>query len=303
MKTTKARIQVKALLVLCLFSFTTLATDLTQQDIQQMLIDEALEQDVEPALILAIAKVESDFNPTALSYAGARGVMQIMPATAQNGFAVASHDLYQPQTNIRVGVAYIKQLLAQYQGNVDIALSHYNGGSAVQRSNGELRIIPVTREYVSKVKYYARHYHQTLYSKLSVPQTKLAYAHTDVKKTGRLSYAEQMALDEKRDNQLTIPSKQHRADTQASERNVENSEGRIDELQQLRVHNLTRILGPKNQKANDYTDKLVASQQSWNMGVNSLSSMRDLAQSEMQQQPPEMGSKQQKVASWEAIFN
>lgn len=136
------------------------ASQFTQAQVKQLLIDEALSQEVSPALILAIAKVESNFNPAALSAAGARGIMQIMPATAWQGFKVSAQALYQPQTNVRVGVAYFKQLLEQYQGNEDIALSHYNGGSAVRQEDEQLRVIPATRDYLSKVKYYARLYQQ-----------------------------------------------------------------------------------------------------------------------------------------------
>tara|TARA_R110000868_G_scaffold130626_1_gene340351 strand:+ start:1653 stop:2579 length:927 start_codon:yes stop_codon:yes gene_type:complete len=293
------------LIMASIVSFASLAKDLTQLDIQHMLIKEALKQDVEPALALAIAKVESDFNPTALSHAGAKGVMQIMPATAKNGFNVASHDLYQPQINIRVGVAYIKQLLEQYEGQVDIALSHYNGGSAVKRSNGALWIIPATRDYVSKVKHYAQQYQQEDYQQILAQATKSKYAKN--KHQGHLSYAKQMAQDEESElenkAQLSFTSVQNITNQPANIQDIEDSGQRIDELQQLRVHNLTRILGPKKTKAmEDYTDKLVASQNAWNRGVNNIAAVRDAGQQVIQQSYV-YGSKQQKVASWEAIFN
>ncbi|KXI28218.1 lytic transglycosylase domain-containing protein [Paraglaciecola hydrolytica] len=302
-----SRLKVQILLSLILasvLSFNTMAAGLSQQDIQQMLIDEALKQNVEPALVLAIAKVESDFNPMALSHAGAKGVMQIMPATAKNGFNVASHDLYQPQINIRVGVAYIKQLLEQYQGKLDIALSHYNGGSAVKRPNGQLRVIPATHNYVNKVKLYAQRYQQEADSPLLAQQTKAVYAHTELRNRGRLSYAQQMAQDETSAAQLNSSSVQNITNKPATMLNVAANEGRIDELQQLRVHNLTRILGPKKQKPmDDYSANLMASQDSWNMGVSIVGTVRNFAQLDSQQSPPAYGSKQQKVASWEAIFD
>ena len=303
----RTKAKVMTLLVLAsVLSFATMAAELSQLEIQHMLIKEALKQDVEPALVLAIAKVESDFNPTALSHAGAKGVMQIMPATAKNGFNVASHDLYQPQINIRVGVAYIKQLLEQYEGQVDIALSHYNGGSAVKRSNGALWIIPATRDYVSKVKHYAQQYQQEDYQQILAQATKSMYAKN--KHQGHLSYAKQMAQDEESElenkAQLSFTSVQNFTNNPADIQDIEDSGQRIDELQQLRVHNLTRILGPKKTKAmENYTDKLVASQNAWNRGVNNIAAVRDLTQQDIQQAPPAYGSKQQKVASWEAIFD
>ena len=237
--------------------------------------------------------MESDFNPTALSHAGAKGVMQIMPATARNGFNVASHDLYKAQINVRVGVAFIKQLLKQYQGDVDIALSHYNGGSAVKRSNGEFRVIPATRDYVRKVRHYAQRYQTAGYDASLSRQNAIIkplnriYAQTSIKPQRSLSYAQQMAQDEEPN---TWPSPRIMADTQrlnevVNQRahqefnletnaivNAQTDEPRISNLQQLREHNLTRTLPAKQSQAAG---------------------------------PPhaQLSLKQQKVASWEAIFD
>lgn len=119
--------------------------------VQQLLIDEANRQNIDPALALAIAEVESNFNPRALSHAGAKGVMQIMPATAENVYGIASGQLFDAKINIRIGVSFIKKLLNRYNQRLDIALSHYNGGSAVQDKFGRLSVIPATRKYVNKV--------------------------------------------------------------------------------------------------------------------------------------------------------
>lgn len=122
-----------------------------KDDIQQRVIDEAKRQNVAPSLALAIAKVESNFNSQALSHAGAKGVMQIMPRTAEQAFGVHRNQLFDPDVNIELGVKFIKKLLKRYDGRLDIALSHYNGGSKVQSRHGELSVIPATREYVDKV--------------------------------------------------------------------------------------------------------------------------------------------------------
>jgi hypothetical protein len=119
--------------------------------IQDIVIEEANEYGVDPALALAIAKVESNFDPRARSHAGARGVMQIMPKTAQQVFGVSPRLLYNARVNIRLGVRFIKQLLDKYDQDIDIALSHYNGGSAVKDKMGRLRVIPATSQYVDKV--------------------------------------------------------------------------------------------------------------------------------------------------------
>lgn len=130
-------------------SIATVSYD--KQRIQRLIINEANEQHLSPALALAIAKVESDFNPRALSHAGAKGVMQIMPATAEQEFGISRYRLYDARVNIRLGIRFIKQLLAAYDQRVDIALSHYNGGSAVRDQSGRLSVIPATKNYVNKV--------------------------------------------------------------------------------------------------------------------------------------------------------
>jgi hypothetical protein len=119
--------------------------------IQQIAISQAKRQNVAPSLVLAIAKVESNFNPQAVSHAGAKGVMQIMPRTAEQAFDVPRDRLFEPEINIELGVKFIKKLLKRYDGRLDIALSHYNGGSKVKNRYGELRVIPATRDYVDKV--------------------------------------------------------------------------------------------------------------------------------------------------------
>lgn len=120
-------------------------------NIQQRVITEAKRQKLSPSLALAIAKVESNFNPQALSHAGAKGVMQIMPRTAEQVFGVNRNRLFDPDVNIELGVKFIKKLLKQYDGRLDIALSHYNGGSGVKNRHGELNVMPATRNYVNKV--------------------------------------------------------------------------------------------------------------------------------------------------------
>ena len=130
-------------------------TILPKDRVMDMVITEALRQNFDPALALAVAKVESDFRTHVESHKGARGVMQIMPATARGEFGLAPARLYDPQTNISTGILFLKHLIETY-GRVDIALSHYNGGSAVRRYDGSLRVIPATRGYVTKVLQHAR---------------------------------------------------------------------------------------------------------------------------------------------------
>jgi soluble lytic murein transglycosylase-like protein len=104
----------------------------SQAQIQQMITAAAQQYGVDPALALGVAQTESNFSPTAVSSAGAVGVMQLMPATAA-GLGVDPND---PQQNIDGGVRLLSQLLTQYNGNVQQALWAYNAGpSSVASGN------------------------------------------------------------------------------------------------------------------------------------------------------------------------
>ena len=132
------------------------AAGLSKSQVRALVVREAERQRVDPAMALAIARAESDFNPRALSPAGARGVMQIMPATARGEFGVAADRLWDPALNVRLGIMFYKQLFNRY-GREDIALSHYNGGSRVRTPRG-LRVIPATQSYVDRVLRYRMAY-------------------------------------------------------------------------------------------------------------------------------------------------
>jgi soluble lytic murein transglycosylase-like protein len=104
---------------------------------------------VTPSLAKAVAKVESNFRADAVSSAGARGVMQIMPSTAAGEFGAHPDTLWDARYNAVLGVRYLDSLITRY-GAVDIALSHYNGGSSVGPP-GNARVTPWTRDYVDAV--------------------------------------------------------------------------------------------------------------------------------------------------------
>jgi soluble lytic murein transglycosylase-like protein len=119
--------------------------------IKMLLIENArLSVYVTPALAIAVAEVESNLRPDAVSNKGAIGVMQIMPSTGLLEFGVKRKDLFNPIINIKIGVKFLDQLIKKYKGNIGVALSHYNGGSAVGIWPN-VKIIPATYPYVVKV--------------------------------------------------------------------------------------------------------------------------------------------------------
>lgn len=104
--------------------------------------------DIDPQLVLAVIGTESNFNPKAKSPKNAQGLMQLIPETAER-FNV--RDTYDPVQNIRGGLAYLRWLLAYFQGNVELAAAGYNAGEgAVDRYKG---VPPYreTREYVKRI--------------------------------------------------------------------------------------------------------------------------------------------------------
>jgi len=103
---------------------------------------------VDPRLVHAIIKVESEYNPKAVSPKGAMGLMQLIPETARR-FGVENP--FNPEANIAGGVSYLKYLLDLFGGDVPLSLAAYNAGeNAVQRSGG-IPAFRETQDYVQKV--------------------------------------------------------------------------------------------------------------------------------------------------------
>ncbi len=118
--------------------------------IKRIVVEEALKTTVPPSLALAVARNESNFKAKALSSAGARGVMQIMPKTGRDLYGVHPDELWKPRLNVKLGIDFLEKLIKRYGGRWDLALSHYNGGSRVGKPPFA-KVIPATRKYVNAV--------------------------------------------------------------------------------------------------------------------------------------------------------
>ncbi len=116
-------------------------------------VDSAIEQaaarhNVDPNLVRAVVKVESNFNPNAVSHKGAMGLMQLMPSTARQ---LKVQDPFNPEQNVDAGVRHLKQLLESYGGDIKLTLAAYNAGAgAVARSSGVPHYAE-TQNYVRRI--------------------------------------------------------------------------------------------------------------------------------------------------------
>lgn len=104
---------------------------------------------VDPALVRAVIKTESNFNRWAVSNKGARGLMQLIPET---GLRYGVRDFFDPQQNVEGGVQYLKFLLEKFNGNLDLSLAAYNAGENLVERLGRIPPIQETTNYVRRVR-------------------------------------------------------------------------------------------------------------------------------------------------------
>lgn len=124
--------------------FNIKPTEIVKYDV--MISKAAEKYKVDPALVKAIIKTESNFNHKAVSPKGAQGLMQLMPRTAH---ALQVEDSFKPENNIEGGVRYLRYLLNLFEGNTVLALAAYNAGENAVIKYG--RTIPPYRETVNYV--------------------------------------------------------------------------------------------------------------------------------------------------------
>jgi soluble lytic murein transglycosylase-like protein len=127
---------------------TTACPALADEEVEKLTNAAAEKNSVSAKLIRAVMRQESAFRPCAVSTAGAMGLMQIMPATAET---LGLQDAFSPGENVEAGARYLKQLLDRYHGDRRLALGAYNAGPNRVDNAGGIPDIPETMDYVSRI--------------------------------------------------------------------------------------------------------------------------------------------------------
>jgi hypothetical protein len=115
-----------------------------------LIYEAARKHQVNPQLVAALIRQESAGNVRAVSHKGARGLMQLMPATA-NRFGVRKEQLYDPQHNLEAGVGYLSWLVDQFPNDLAKILAAYNAGEAAVTRYGGVPPYRETRDYVRRI--------------------------------------------------------------------------------------------------------------------------------------------------------
>jgi len=131
------------------------SADSTRGSLSTLIEHYAARFQLDSALVKAMIKVESDFDPQVVSTSGAKGLMQLMPATA---LEMGVSDPFDPGQSIYGGTCYMRQMLDAFNSNLDHALAAYNAGPMTVQRYGGIPPYDETRDYVRRVKKYRDYY-------------------------------------------------------------------------------------------------------------------------------------------------
>ncbi len=126
-----------------------------EDDFNSLIIKFAEKYNIDPLLIRAVIKVESDFEVEAISRKGAQGLMQLMPQTAHY---LGVEDVWDPHHNIEGGVKYLREMFDKFNNNLSLALAAYNAGPNKVKQYGRIPPYPETQRFVREVIKYYRYY-------------------------------------------------------------------------------------------------------------------------------------------------
>jgi soluble lytic murein transglycosylase-like protein len=129
-------------------SISPLSRQTYTSNFDNFIISASARHSIDPDLIRAVIKTESDFNSNARSPKGAMGLMQLMPDTARQHNVL---DAYDPLDNIEGGVRHLRLLLSRYRGNLELSLAAYNAGINAVERHGGIPPYAETRQYVRRV--------------------------------------------------------------------------------------------------------------------------------------------------------
>jgi hypothetical protein len=119
-----------------------------KKEFHSIVNEKAAKYELDPSLIHAVIKTESNGNPYAVSRKGAQGLMQLMPSTAND---LQVRNPFDPDENIDGGTRYLKYLIEKFRGDLTLALAAYNAGPKTVEKSGQVPRIPETKQYVKKV--------------------------------------------------------------------------------------------------------------------------------------------------------
>ncbi len=119
-----------------------------RSDLRRMVVRLSEERGLDPRLVDALVRVESDYDPQAVSRRGAMGLMQLMPETARR---LSVEDPFDPEDNVRGGTRELSRLVERYAGNLQLALAAYNAGEGAVAQYKGVPPYSETRSYVARI--------------------------------------------------------------------------------------------------------------------------------------------------------